>query len=433
MEGDNPPNAPDNGGTALSDQPALPQTLESPSPTDSEIPGPDDSELATNAGNLETPTEYQSIPDENAQLIPESAADQNEETEALLSELAGDTDDDDPDDDPDDESEIHRDLQAGHAPVATDIQPLPDLEIKDENPPDLRGAMPTDSVSPPSPNLTRSTNDSTPVTKASTNARNTGGAGNRGSGEGDSEGVEEDENTEKEKKQQQMGMAPGYPAPPMMQSNVFGWVGVALGSLVGGVVSGGAWLIKGALGLGGQDKDKVQAVQQAVLNNTPAAANDQSHQQQIADWRQRRFDGEFTRFQQEMDAYHQVMDRLENTELAKLKQMEESADPAVRARVPEMVKEAKKKLDYLGVDRDLGASLQRIGQCAKRVGMEAQHNSDDLKKFEASMARWQGEAKKRLDCLPEQEKNRMMDRIQQTYDSVMNSLRAIFSKSMGMR
>ncbi len=429
MEGDNPPNAPDNGGTALSDQPASPQTLESPSPTDSEIPGPNDSDLATSTGNSETMAEYQSIPGENAQLVSESAADQNEETEALLNELAGDTDDDNPDE----ESEINQDLQAGHEPVAADIQPLPDLEIEGEHPPDLRGAVPTDSVSPPSPNLTRSTNDSTPVTKASTNAHNTGGAGNRGSGEGNSEGVEEDENTEKEKKQQQMGMAPGYPAPPMMQSNVFGWVGVALGSLVGGVLSGSVGLIKGALGLGDQDKDKVQAVQQAALKNTSAAANDQSHQQQIADWRQTRFDGEFARFQQEMDAHLQVMDRLENTELAKLKQMEESADPAVRARVPEMVKEAKKKLDYRGVDRDLGDSLQRIEQCAKRVGMEAQHNSDDFKKFEASMARWQEEAKKRLDCLPEHEKNSMMDRIQQACDSVMNGLRAIFSKSMGMR
>ena len=370
--------------------------------------------------------------------IPETAIEKVADVRAMVEKLSGDViEDDDPSLDEDEVNDAH----------LSQDESIPDMEIKDGN--DISNdnleinTTLSDSVSEEI-----SANDdvtSAPLSDEFLDERN-----NHSDVEGKLEELEKIKLELEELERRKLELEEenkNNQQPAMAKTNLAGGLGHAFGSVINGVFSGIGMALGSGLAAVKQTKDvlsldsgdasvsnKIEAGAHFHFSPAAQAVNDSFNDELSNDWKQNRIDTEFSSLQMDVDSHLRAIDKLKQTEWAqKLNTIEKSGDPEMLAKAPAILNAAKAKTDYIDVDRDLSYFEEHINQRAERLSSMLNDSQLDTGRFENIMNKWQEEAKKRLDDLPDaKEKQGIIDRIQNVAQNVMAGIRSMFSRNSTM-
>jgi hypothetical protein len=378
---------------------------------------------------------YEVETDADHQEIPVTAAEKTEEIQKMVAAMAGEfadhpVEDEDEDEDEDEGENLEEE-------VASEPDKLPDMEIKDEVE-DSQADQVANETEIEKPN--NSSDKDNLSHEDSTSDKILSDESNDGS---DAE-AEEDEAKRKRQLDEEQTLQPGNPQQPMAQTNLAGGLGHAFGSVINGVFSGigmalGSGLAavshtKAALSAGTGEalvSNKIEAGAHFHFSPASQAVNDSFNENIANDWKQNRIDTEFASLQMDVDAHLRSVDKLRQTEWAqKLKSIEESGDPELIAKAPAILNMAKAKSDFKDIERDMSYFQEHIQQRAEHLSSMINDSQVGCERLENVMIKWQEEAKKRLDDLPDaKEKQGILERIQNSAQNVMAGLRSLFSSS----
>jgi hypothetical protein len=370
--------------------------------------------------------------------IPETAIEKLADVRAMVEKLSGDViEDDDPSLDEDEVNEAH----------LSQDESIPDMEIKDGN--DISNVNSeintklSDSISDEI-----SANDD--ATSFSLRDEFSDERNNHSDVEGKLEELEKIKLELEELERRKLELEEdnkNNQQPTMAKTNLAGGLGHAFGSVINGVFSGigmalGAGLAgvkqtKDVLSLDSGDasvSNKIEAGAHFHFSPAAQAVNDSFSDELSNDWKKNRIDTEFSSLQMDVDSHLRAIDKLKQTEWAqKLNTIEKSGDPEMFAKAPAILNAAKAMTDYIDVDRDLSYFEEHINQRAERLSSMLNDSQLDTGRFENIMNKWQEEAKKRLDDLPDaKEKQGIIDRIQNVAQNVMAGIRSMFSRNSTM-
>lgn len=368
--------------------------------------------------------------DQQEQEIPVTAAERSAEIQEMVEAMAGDADGF-PEDDEDDKEDLTEEASPDQSTVMPDE--LPNMEIKsdderlsvDSKVAETQAEKPNDSLDKENANPIEAASDRIPWNDSN-----------------DDSEVEEKRRRELNDDLDLQGQ--NQQQPPMAQTNLAGGLGHAFGSVITGVFSGigmalGATLsgiksTKEAFGAGANDtsiSNKLEAAAHFHFSPASQAVNDTFNEEEANDWKQNRIDTEFASLQMDVDAHLRAVDKFKQTEWAKkLKSIEESGDPELMAKAPAILNMEKSKIDFKDADRDMSYFQEHIQQRAERLSSMINDSQLGSERLENVMNKWQEEAKKRLDDLPDaKEKQGILDRIQNSAHNIMAGLRSMFSKS----
>lgn len=369
--------------------------------------------------------------------IPVTAAEKSEEIQKMVEEMAGESSHL-PDEDEDEDEDLNLEEEAPSDQSSSEPDELPDMEIKgevensevDQVASEAEIEKPNNSSNKDNLNQEDGMSDKIPW-----NDSNDG-----------SDAQAEEEARRKREFDDEQALQPQNqnPQQPMVQTNLAGGLGHAFGSVINGVFSGigmalGSGLAavkhtKAALSAGTGEasvSNKIEAGAHFHFSPATQAVNDSFNEDVANDWKQNRIDTEFASLQMDVDAHLRSVDKLKQTEWAqKLKSIEESGDPELMAKAPAILNMAKAKSDFKDVDRDMSYFQEHIQQRAERLSSMINDSQVGSERLENVMNKWQEEAKKRLDDLPDtKEKQGILERIQHAAQNVMAGLRSMFSTS----
>jgi len=231
---------------------------------------------------------------------------------------------------------------------------------------------------------------------------------------------------------------------PMVQTNLAGGVGHALGSVINSVFTGigmalgssieAAKQTKEALSIGPglvSNSSKYEAGAHVHFNPAEQAVNDSFNEDVVNVWKQSRIDGEFASLQMDMDAHLRSVDKLNKTEWAqRLNSIENSGDREMMENAPAILSMAKAKTDFKDADRDMSYFLEHIQQRSERLASMAKDSGLGAERLDAVVKKWQEDANRRLEDLTDStEKQGFVDKIQDAAQGIVSGLRSIFSRS----
>lgn len=387
---------------------------------------------AMEQGEFPEPIDDQDFSDE---IIPDTAAEMSDDIRSMVEELAGESNAQDDQEEDQKEEDTEELEQTQKSSIDDSEKELPDLEVKED--------QLENSNSEKASNSQDDTDSNAELEKfVSSEAKS-------------EDALDGDKNKDEDKEiftsnENNTPTDYGYPQqqqqPGMMQTSALGAFGHAFGSVINGVFHG----IGMALGTG------VSAIRQtkeafntgsggATISNkveagtrfNPAqkAMENSFNPQRVDEWKQARVDNEFINLETDMDAHIRSVDRLKQTEWAKkLHTIEESGDPEMLAKAPAILNMAKSKTDFKGADKDLSYFQGHIEQRAERLSGMLKESNQDPQRLEDLMNNWQEKAKKRLEDLPDsKDKQGILERIQNSVQNTMASLRSLFGAGSTQR